>query len=102
MAYDSIRCPRTLNFINLVHMEFKAFLLRDTPSEASVHLFREMFECRQIFPLTCPTRTRGKSSNINKALPGLLLSSIFAYLRNGKCHPTHLRAPKNAWGLLSW
>src|SRR3954468_19648176 len=72
--------PQNINFTNVVYMEFKAFLLQDTPSGASVHLFRETLECRQIFPLTCPTYIRGKSSNVNKFLPGFLLSLTFTYL----------------------
>src|ERR1041385_4374042 len=69
------------------------------PSEASVHLFRETFECRQIFPLTCPAHARGKISNINKALLGLLLSLVFTYLmKSDKCQLPQSRAPESAWG----
>jgi hypothetical protein len=72
-------------------MGFQGLLPQDTPSGASVHLLRETFECRQIFPKTThPAHNRGDSSNVDKVLPGLLLSSISAYLTNPHEHPEAL------------
>ena len=72
-------------------MRFKAFLPQDTPSGAPVHLFRETFECRRIFPKTThPTHNRGGSSDIDKVLPGLLLNPTSADLTNSYEHPEAL------------
>src|SRR3954468_19017441 len=94
MRYDlkPIRCFKISNFTDLViHGVLRPFYPKTRPPGASVHLFRETFECRQIFPKTThPAHNRGESLNVDKVLPGLLLISISVYLTNPREHPEAL------------